>query len=204
MPFAPPSFKFDRDDFGDLPDDVKEAIGFEAGSIPRGPLDPVDIQTVIANLSDAGHPTTSMDAGAAQARTGISVSDVSKAGGQVKVQVSTEEYELYAYDPDLGAFSGVCVGARKAGSGTGGSAQDFQLKIAGETYTVTAFEECGLIDDRAYYVGWNRATDTGIVSSARENAMGTDITFLGEVVAPNDQGGGSGQGGETTSDGTLR
>jgi hypothetical protein len=153
----------------DLPDDVKDQIKFTGDQMPRDPGDTV------------------------------TVGDVAFAGGQVKVEHSGGEYELFSYDPDLSTLGGVCVGCRNA-SGSGG----FTLRVGTEDISIPESENCGLDGSTEYFVGWDRTNSTLITDKNRENALGKDVVFLGSLTSSGDTDGGSGTGDDTTGGGTLK
>lgn len=139
--------------------------------------------------------------------TDIKIGDVAFSGGQVKVQHSGEEYELYTYDPDTSSSGGVCVGVRDADStGVGSNAGDFTLRVGAEDVTVTGGENCGLDENTKYHVGWDRENSNLITSTNRQDSLGRDITHLGSTVSTVDLSTGSGDPGDvgSSTDQTLK
>lgn len=108
MPFQTPKWSVDRDDWGDLPEDIRDQTGFTGDNMPRDP-------------GGSG--------------TGPTVRDASRMGGADLA--TSAPYRIYWSDTDTDSTGGIVVGAHRD-DGTGIPGNDFTVRKGAETLNVPA------------------------------------------------------------------
>lgn len=173
MPFSSPDFKWDRDDWGGVPDDILDQTGFTGDNMPRDPGGGGTVPTV---------------------------QDASRMGAADLI--SDTSYVLFWSDTDTDSSGGIVVGARSEGS-INSSPGDFNVQMGGETQTVPGSQEPASAEEtyHVYWIegGGSVSISTDKSDAIGYDRVYLGRITTGQDVT----GGGSDPGGDTGGDGDF-